>query len=172
MNEFGVVGLYDHNADSYRKVREAFETSDVVGIVHATGTGKSYNALQLAYDNKDKKIIYVVPSVSIVEHIKKIIDDNPNLDMERDFPNLEFRTYQSFINMNTDEISELDIDLLILDEFHHIGAPVWGSRIDTVIDTHPDMKVFGMTAYTVRDRGTSYEKIWPLMKVMSYFLIV
>ena len=158
MNEFSVVGLYDHNADSYRKVREAFETSDVVGIVHATGTGKSYNALQLAYDNKDKKIIYVVPSVSIVEHIKKIIDDNPNLDMERDFPNLEFRTYQSFINMDTDEISELDIDLLILDEFHHIGAPVWGSRIDTVIDTHPDMKVFGMTAYTVRDRGTSYER--------------
>lgn len=158
MNEFGVVGLYDHNADSYKKVREAFETSDVVGIVHATGTGKSYNALQLAYDNKDKKIIYVVPSVSIVEHIRKIIDDNPNLDMERDFPNLEFRTYQSFINMDTDEISELDIDLLILDEFHHIGAPVWGSRIDTVIDTHPDMKIFGMTAYTVRDRGTSYER--------------
>ena len=158
MNEFNVVGLYDHNADSYRKVREAFETNDVVGIVHATGTGKSYNALQLAYDNKDKKIIYVVPSVSIVEHIKKIIDDNPNLDIERDFPNLEFRTYQSFINMNTDEIAELDIDLLILDEFHHIGAPVWGSRIDTVIDTHPSMKIFGMTAYTVRDRGTSYER--------------
>ena len=158
MNEFSVVGLYDHNADSYRKVREAFETSDVVGIVHATGTGKSYNALQLAYDNKDKRIVYVVPSVSIVEHIRKIINDNPNLDMERDFPNLEFRTYQSFINMDTDEISELDIDLLILDEFHHIGAPVWGSRIDTVIDTHPDMKVFGMTAYTVRDRGTSYER--------------
>ena len=158
MNEFGGVGLYDHNADSYRKVREAFETSDVVGIVHATGTGKSYNALQLAYDNKDKKIVWLVPTNAIIEHIIKSINDNPNLDMDRDFPNLKFRTYQSFINMDTDEITELDIDLLILDEFHHIGAPVWGDRVNTIIETHPEMKIFGMTAYTVRDRGTAYER--------------
>jgi len=157
-NEYMAVGLYDHNAYSYQKVRHAFREDDVVAIVHATGTGKSYNALQLAYDNKDKKIVYVVPSSGIIEHIKKIIDDNPNLDYERDFPNLEFRTYQSFIRMERDEISDLDVDLLILDEFHHIGAPVWGARVNSIIDTHPDVKVFGMTAYTVRDRGTSYER--------------
>lgn len=129
-----------------------------MGIVHATGTGKSYNALELAYENKDKKILYVVPSNGIIEHVKKIIDDNPNVDLERDFPNLEFRTYQSFINLSYEEISEIDCDLLILDEFHHLGAPVWGARINTLIETHQDMKVFGMTAYTVRDRGTSYER--------------
>ena len=157
-NEFNIIGLYNHNADSYRNVRNSFESSDVVGIVHATGTGKSYNALQLAYDNKDKKIIYVVPSTGIIEHLYKIISDNPNLDFSRDFSNLEFRTYQSFINMNDDEFSKLDCDLLILDEFHHIGAPIWGQRINTMIETHPDMKVFGMTAYTIRDRGTIYER--------------
>ena len=53
-NEYKIVGLYDHNADSYNMVKAAYESGeDVVGIVHATGTGKSYNALQLAYDNKD-----------------------------------------------------------------------------------------------------------------------
>ncbi len=158
-NEFQTIGLYDHNADSYRKVKSAYESGEnVVGIVHATGTGKSYNALQLAYDNKDKKIVYVVPSNGIIEHIKKIIDDNPNLDMKRDFPNLEFRTYQSFISLDRDEIASINCDLLILDEFHHIGAPIWGARINTMIETHPDVKIFGMTAYTVRDRGTSYER--------------
>ena len=158
-NEFNVIGLYDHNADSYRAVANAFDNGEqVVGIVHATGTGKTYNALQLAYDNKDKKIIYVVPSNGIIEHIKKVITSNPNLDINRDFPNLEFRTYQSFIDMSIDEIEELDIDLLILDEFHHIGAPVWGARVNSIIDTHPNINVFGMTAYTVRDRGTSYER--------------
>ena len=157
--EFQTIGLYDHNADSYRMVRNAYESGkNIAGIVHATGTGKSYNALQLAYDNKDKKIIYVVPSNGIIEHIKKIIEDNPNLDMRRDFPNLEFRTYQSFISLDEEEISSIDCDLLILDEFHHIGAPVWGARINTMIETHPNMKIFGMTAYTVRDRGTSYER--------------
>ena len=78
--------------------------------------------------------------------------------MARDFPNLEFRTYQSFTNMSLEEIKELNVDMLILDEFHHIGAPVWGARINSIIETHPGIKVFGMTAYTVRDRGTSYER--------------
>ena len=158
-NEYQTVGLYNHNADSYNKVKEAFNNGeDIVAIVHATGTGKSFNALQLAYDNKSKKIVYVVPSKGIIEHIKKIIADNPKLDLERDFPNLEFRTYQSFINLEEEEIESIDCDLLILDEFHHIGAPVWGARINTMIDTHPNIKVFGMTAYTVRDRGTAYER--------------
>ena len=158
-NEFQTVGLYDHNVNSYKKIKAAFASGeDVVGIVHATGTGKSYNALELAYDNKDKKTVYVVPSNGIIEHLKKIIDDNPNLDLKRDFPNLEFRTYHSFISLDREEIENIPCDLLILDEFHHLGAPIWGSRINTMIETHPKMKIFGMTAYTVRDRGTSYER--------------
>ena len=158
-SEFQTVGLYDHNADSYRIVKSAYDSDEkVVGIVHATGTGKSYNALELAYENKNKKIVYVVPSNGIIEHIKKIIDDNPNLDIKRDFPNLEFRTYQSFISLDENEIANIDCDLLILDEFHHIGAPVWGARVNSMVETHPNMKIFGMTAYTVRDRGTIYER--------------
>ena len=158
-NEFQKVGLYEHNAESYKKIKSAYERGqNVAGIVHATGTGKTYNALELAYDNKDKKIIYVVPSTGIIEHIKKMIEDNPNLDLKKDFPNLEFRTYQSFISLNKEEIQNIQCDLLILDEFHHIGAPVWGARINTMIETHPNMKIFGMTAYTIRDRGTSYER--------------
>ena len=157
--EFQTICLYKHNADSYRIIKSAYELGEkVVGIVHATGTGKSYNALQLAYDNKDKKIIYIVPSNGIIEHIKKIIDNNSNLNLERDFHNIEFRTYQSFISLSKEEIKNIKCDLLILDEFHHIGAPIWGSRIDTIVETHPKMKIFGMTAYTVRDRGTSYER--------------
>ena len=158
MNNYEKLGLYKHNIDSYENIKNAFTKQDIVGIIHATGTGKSYNALELALDNKDKKIVYVVPSNGIIEHIKKIIEDNPNLDIVRDFPNLEFRTYQSFISLSREEIEDISCDLLILDEFHHIGAPVWGSRIDTFIETHPNLKIFGMTAYTVRDRGTSYER--------------
>lgn len=156
--KYDVVGLYKHNEISYDKVKDAFKTSDVVGIVQATGTGKSYNALQLCYDNKDKKIIYVVPSLGIIEHIKSIIDENPNLSLERDFKNVEFRTYQSFLNLSKKEMESISCDLIIDDEFHHLGAPVWGQRIRKFIELHPNIKVFGMTAYTVRDRGTSYER--------------
>ncbi len=55
-NEFQTVGLYDHNVNSYRKVKIAYESVEQrVCIVKATGTGKTYIGLQLAYDNKDKK---------------------------------------------------------------------------------------------------------------------
>ena len=158
MSDYKRLGLYEHNIRSYEKVKQQFEKDNIAGIVHATGTGKSFNALQLALDNKDKKIIYVVPYGSIIEHEKELIEQNENVSLEQDFPNLEFKTYQSFVNMSDDEIIDLDVDLLILDEFHHIGAPIWGQRINTLIDAHEDLQIFGMTAYTVRDRGTSYER--------------
>jgi hypothetical protein len=158
MNEYNKIGLYDHNIKSYNKIKDAYKENNVAAIVHATGTGKSYNALQLAYDNKNKKTVYIVPSESIIENIYTIINNNPNLDLKRDFPNLQFRTYQSFIKMDYDAIKSLDIDIIILDEFHHIGAPIWGNKINLLINTHPNAKILGMTAYTIRDRGTIYER--------------
>ena len=153
------LNLYPHNNDSSKRIIDAFNNGEnVVGIVHATGTGKTFNALSLCLENKDKKIVYLVPSKAVSEHIKKVIESNPNLSLERDFPNLEFRTYQSLCNLSTKELENINADYLILDEFHHIGAPIWGDRVNTIIETHPNIKVFGMTAYTVRDRGTAYER--------------
>ena len=158
-DEFQTVGLYEHNAKCYKEVKKAYESGEnVVGIVHATGTGKSYNALQLAYDNKDKKIVYIVPSNGIIEHIEKIISNNPNLDFKRDFPNLELRTYQSLVSLSKEELKKIECDMLIIDEFHHMGAPIWGAQVKAMIETHEDIKIFGMTAYTVRDRNTPYER--------------
>lgn len=150
--------LYEHNKISYEKIRKSYEDGEkIVGIVHATGTGKSYNALELVYQNKDKKEVYVVPSIAIIEHLKNIISES-NLILEEDFSNLEFRTYQSFINLSFEEIANIECDPLIIDEFHRLGAPVWGARINTLINTHENMKIFGMSAYTVRERGTIYER--------------
>ncbi len=150
--------LYKHNEEAYRKIDNAYQSGeDVVGIVHATGTGKSYLALNLAYHNQDKKVVYIVPSNGIIEHLENIIKES-DLSKEKDFANVEFRTYQSLINLSLEEMENINCDLLILDEFHHLGAPIWGARTKTFIETHPNIKIFGMTAYTVRDRNTSYER--------------
>ena len=150
--------LYKHNEEAYRKIDNAYQSDeDVVGIVHATGTGKSYLALNLAYHNQNKKVVYIVPSNGIIEHLENIIKES-GLNKEKDFANVEFRTYQSLINLSLEEMENIDCDLLILDEFHHLGAPIWGARTRTFIETHSNIKIFGMTAYTVRDRNTSYER--------------
>ena len=153
-----ILNLYEHNIEAFNRVLNAYNNGeDKVAILQATGTGKSYVALRLAYEYKDKKVLYISPSEAIIEHIKNIINNN-GLDINRDFPNLKFRTYQSLINLSREEIVDLDVDLLITDELHHLGAPVWGNRINTIVDTHPNMLLFGMSAYNVRDRGTIYER--------------
>ena len=153
-----ILNLYEHNIEAFNRVLNAYNYGeDKVAILQATGTGKSYVALRLAYEYKDKKVLYISPSEAIIEHIKNIIDNN-GLDINRDFPNLKFRTYQSLINLSREKIADLDVDLLITDELHHLGAPVWGNRINTIVDTHPNMLLFGMSAYNVRDRGTIYER--------------
>ena len=149
--------LYPHNKESYEKIKRGFKTSNIVGIVHATGTGKSFNALEYVFDNTNENILYVVPSLGIIEHLKTIVASS-GFDLEKDFPNLKFCTYMSFVNLSREELKNIKVDILILDEFHHLGAPIWGARINTLIETHPNIKVLGMTAYTVRDRNTPYER--------------
>ncbi len=154
-----ILGLYNHNLRSYRKIKGAYDEGEkIVGILHATGTGKTLNALQLALDNKDKKIIYLTPYNSIIEHIKEVIKDTPDVDIDKDFSHVTFMSYASLVNMSKSDLAELDVDMLILDEFHHIGAPVWEDRIDTILETHPELLVFGISAYSVRDRGSAYER--------------
>ena len=149
--------LYPHNKESYEKIKRGFKTSNIVGIVYATGTGKSFNALEYVFDNTNENILYVVPSLGIIEHLKTIVASS-GFDLEKDFPNLKFCTYMSFVNLSREELKNIKVDILILDEFHHLGAPIWGARINTLIETHPNIKVLGMTAYTVRDRNTPYER--------------
>ena len=51
--------VYQHNVEAYSKVKMAFKTNKRTCVVQPTGTGKSYVALQLIEDNKNKKILYI-----------------------------------------------------------------------------------------------------------------
>ena len=153
-----MLELYNHNIDCYEIIKEKYKQGEnIVGTKRATGTGKSYIGLQLALDNNQSQGIYLAPLKGIFEHLQEIISNDPNVTMD-DFKNLNFMTYQSLVYMSYEEIKNLKCDFLVMDEFHHLGAPVWWQRIKTLIKTHPNIKIFGMTAYTVRDRGTSYER--------------
>ncbi|MDY4996976.1 MAG: hypothetical protein SO108_04680, partial [Bacilli bacterium] len=86
------LNLYPHNLDGYDEVKKAYqEGKQIVSEVRATGTGKSYINLQFALDNQDKKGIYVVPSLSIIEHLKEIVNENSNVSLS-DFSHVDFRT--------------------------------------------------------------------------------
>ena len=51
-----ILNLYEHNIEAFNRVLNAYNYGeDKVAILQATGTGKSYVALRLAYEYKDKK---------------------------------------------------------------------------------------------------------------------
>ena len=159
MSNYDVVGLYPHNIIIYEKIKKARKAGQrIYSIIQATGTGKTYNALQLSYDEKQKNIIMIVPRLSIKEHIENTIKANKNLNRKKDFPNFEIITYQNLINLSREDINNIICDLLIVDEIQFMGTPVWGERVRQLAETHPNMELFGMTAYKVRRRGTQYEK--------------
>lgn len=53
------MDLLQHNKTAYESVVEHLEKSDRTCVVHPTGTGKSYIALQLIEDNPESRILYI-----------------------------------------------------------------------------------------------------------------
>ena len=156
---YDVLGMLKHNIDSYEAIKDTFLSGEnFAAIVHATGTGKTFNALQLMLENPDKKFVFVTPYNSIIEHVRSLMADATKKYPEYNFNNVEFYTYNSIASMSDEELKNLEFEYLVLDEFHHIGAPVWGERTDKLIECHEDLNVLGISAYTVRDRGTIYER--------------
>jgi len=69
------VELRKHNKEAYEKVKDTIRNGNRAAVIHPTGTGKSYIALKLLEENKDKKEIYLAPSNSILHNIKRNIFD-------------------------------------------------------------------------------------------------
>ncbi len=145
--------LYPHNQIAYDMIKDAFDDGqNIASIVQATGTGKTFIAVNLAKEIFPKKMLFVAPTNAIIEHVEEVIKE---YGLEKSV-NIEFVTYQSFINKSITDIKNIKYDYLVVDEFHHTGAPIWGQRITDLINTHKDSFTLGMSAYTIRDKGTAY----------------
>lgn len=142
------INLKPHNVETYGKVTNRIEETGKAAVVHPTGTGKMFIALKLLEENKGKKAIYLAPSNSILHDVKKNIFEQ-GMTME-DFPFLTRMTYQKLANMSDEEIQKLDVDIIILDEFHHCGAPEWGKGVKRLIERNKNAKILGLSATPLR----------------------
>ncbi len=156
-----MIELYKHNLEAYLKVKEMFQEERKACIIHATGTGKSFVALKLIEDqileNPDSKIVYFTPLNGIASQIEEHL---VSMGLEDKYlKNIEFINYQTANNkLKDDSINDVEADLFITDEFHHIGAPEWTRALETIFNNNMDAKIFGMTATAVRRMGTNDEE--------------
>ena len=142
------IMLKPHNVETHKKVTDMLKESNKVAVIHPTGTGKMYIALKLVEENKEKKAIYVAPSNTILHDVKKSIFAE-GMTMS-DFPNLKRITYQKLANLTDEEIQKLKADIIIIDEFHHCGAPEWGKGIERLLQRNKGAIVLGLSATPLR----------------------
>lgn len=142
------VELFKHNAIAYDKVTKMFETENRVCVVHPTGCGKSFISLKWLEENKEKRVIFLAPTVSILRQITKHIE-SCGMSM-KDFPFLKRYTYSKLSKMSVEEISKLNVDMIVLDEFHRCGANEWSKGVARLINNNNDAKVLGFSATPIR----------------------
>ena len=141
------IELYPHNQIAYDKLCDMLAHSDRACVIQPTGTGKFVIIAKLVQDNSDKRFLLLGTNdymfIDQMDNLEKIA---PGFHPD----NLQFRTYASAMSMARDEQISLKYDYIILDEFHHCGAPEWSKGVQWVIDSSPDAKLLGFSATPIR----------------------
>lgn len=122
--------LYKHNADTYKELCNKLQMYSKCGIIQCTGSGKGAIASKLILDNMGcKKILLLAPQDSILNNYMR----NFGIGGE---DNVLCQNYQSICRKTYSELVNLGnvVDLLILDEYHRLGAPEWNRAVSVIMD--------------------------------------
>ena len=142
-----MIQLYKHNKETYERVQNMFQDNNRVAVIQPTGSGKSFLILKFIEDRCNSKILVLSPSNEIFNQLKRYAQETGDC---RILDNCTMYTYSKVINMDSDEIQDCKFDTIITDEFHRLGADLWGERTAQLFELNPDAKILGVTATPVR----------------------
>ena len=135
--------LFEHNQQAYEAAMALLEETGKAAIVHPTGTGKSFIAFKLCIEHPEATVCWVSPSEYIFRtQCENIGEDVPD--------NIVFLTYAKLMIMTPEDISVINPDFIILDEFHRCGAEMWGQGVQTLLNLYPSVPVLGLSATAIR----------------------
>ena len=151
------LGLQKHQQDAYKSVQKAYENGNKASVVIPTGCGKSFIALQLMADNKDKNILFMAPTNTIKNQMynyiaKYIVGEEPTAERtsrmiaDEYFPHLKIMLYPSLLRVKNEQMEKINADIIIMDELHRTGADKWGKKINTLLEKNPNANILGLTA--------------------------
>ncbi len=138
------VELYPHNEQAYRAIEEGFKSNRIGAVVQATGTGKSYLLARYISNHLEERIIVIAPNITILEEIREAI----GFEVSK----VTWRTFQA-LAFNRGKETPLQADHILIDEFHHFGAEIWGEAVKELIETNPTAYVLGTSATPIRPDG-------------------
>jgi len=137
------IDLFPHNQETYNKIIAAWQTQNRVATVQATGTGKTFLILKCIYTYPTVNKVILAPSNHILDQFIERVDENG-------LPNTTLLTYAKLSFMSEEDIQALNPELIVLDEFHRVGATEWGKGVETLLNMFPNAKLLGTTATPIR----------------------
>lgn len=140
------IKLFEHNETAYISAIQMLTETGKAAVIHPTGTGKSFIAFKLCYDNADKKICWLSPG----EYIFKTQCENLAAAGSAVPRNIAFFTYAKLMLMTDAELEEIKPDYIILDEFHCCGAEMWGQGVKRLLNLYSDTPILWLTATNIR----------------------
>ena len=129
-----------HNDVYIDEINKKIKNNDRIIFTAGTGLGKSYvskKVVETSFENSD--VLIVSPSLDLISQWKKNFSN---------LTNVKFCTYQKIKSLYKYR-KKLHYDLIVLDEAHHLGAPVWGNMSFKLADSMKS-KVIGLTATPLR----------------------
>lgn len=138
------INLEEHNIKTYEVIQKSLKEKNHIGVVQATGTGKSYIIAKTIVDDDFKKVLFLAPSLYIINQFKENFSDIAD--------KITFMTYKklSYIKDLEGFLMRNNFDIVILDEYHRCGAKTWGAATKNLLSIYSDKKVLGVTATPVR----------------------
>lgn len=152
------IELFPHNEAAYRAVEAAFHTHRIGAVVQATGTGKSFLIGRYILSHAEERLLVIAPNVTILNEIR--------LAVGRKVKSITYCTFQSLVHIRKKSVNKRESELLstdkkwpfctdhiLIDEFHHFGAEVWGQALQEIIEANPEARVLGTSATPIRPEG-------------------
>ncbi|MBQ8399428.1 MAG: Helicase associated domain protein [Clostridia bacterium] len=141
------ISLFEHNQRAYESAMSMLQEAGKAAVVHPTGTGKSFIGFKLCEEHPAQVICWLSPS----EYIFKTQLENLSKASQGYTPkNIVFFTYAKLMLMSNEELDAIKPDYIILDEFHRVGAEMWGRGVGSLLKKYPQAPLLGLSATAIR----------------------
>jgi hypothetical protein len=133
------MNLFPHNKEAYESAVKLFKQENRVCIIRPTGTGKSVIIAEFVNQYPTKRHLLLAPGTHIFNEILKHIRKGK----------ISSSTYIG-LKQKAALFKPDSFDYIYLDEFHRLGAEVWGSAVGRLLMLNPNAKVLGTSATHIR----------------------
>jgi superfamily II DNA or RNA helicase len=121
------MDLFPHNREAYESAVHLFQQENRVCIIRPTGTGKSVIIAEFVNQNPSKRHLLLAPGSHIQHEIQKHLIRGK----------ISFSTYIG-LKMSDALFISGSFDFIYLDEFHRLGASVWGNAVERLLKHNSD----------------------------------